>query len=219
MLNKEYYLTPYKVSSIDAPLKSDSQIFPRKNVVAVSSPKYEQAAGCGNRQIEEIVFEYDCLDTPQVSSVCGMWHIFALSSVLGQPVGSIYPPVNAYYRPAFDKVAIPRAFQVLSTRSIQEHGDECFFLILWTRTRPMLHEEFRWMPNHFVPCVRKCHSPGVPSKTHLQSITPPLAYAAAAARRHSVTPPVSLSCSTANVEAQCYQITSCASSSKTPTEE
>lgn len=94
-LHKEFYLTTDKVSV----LQTGEEEYPAgkqlgKNVIVACSQSYDQALKLASTNLAETVFELDCLETPRIGTYSGMWHIYALSSVLRTPLLSIYPTID-----------------------------------------------------------------------------------------------------------------------------
>ncbi|XP_060601076.1 vertnin-like [Ruditapes philippinarum] len=91
--------------------------------------------------IQEI-FRKEVLSLTQNKSFMGIWQMFALSSVLGAPIKSVYPNKgNPKVREDLNRLILPR-----SAAKFKQ------IYILWTNTRddiPAVH----WTPNHFVPLL------------------------------------------------------------------
>ena len=136
-LNEEYYLQPSIVS-----------FCAHKNILLATSANFNQAAEVSSMMDTlRLCFQLDCCDAAKSNTYSNMWHMHGLSSVLKQPIYSIYPQANVRYRPFYNKRIQPRA---------QADGSICQtipFLIMWTRVdvkwTPL---DVHWQPNHFVPC-------------------------------------------------------------------
>ena len=144
-LHQEYYLQPQIVSVLQDGDKSKLL----KNVVPATSGYYNKACDESVIDTPESInvacFQGDCIETTKKDSWSGMWHIYALASVLKRPIQSIYPEKNLRIRPAYHKLVMPREEQI-TVHSLSP------FSIMWTRVADM-PEHRLWSPNHFVPCV------------------------------------------------------------------
>ena len=163
VLHETYYFTDDKVSAL-APQDEVPRKPRGKNALAAVSSNFERGVA-GQRPDQSIVsavFELDCVDTPRLGTWCGMWHVHALASVIGQPIYSVYPNYNQYLRPAFHKLIFPREYS----------HDRCRrpFTIMWSRATEMLEHQSsvtQWSPNHFVPCFSQLLQSGLsPNKQH-----------------------------------------------------
>ena len=76
----------------------------------------------------------DCCDAAKSDTYSNMWHVHGLSSVLRQPIHSIYPQANLSYRPFYNKLIQPRE-QV--AQSIKQNVP---LLIMWTKA------DVKWTP-------------------------------------------------------------------------
>ena len=112
-----------------------------RNVLHATSANYQESADSDS--IAQICFMRDVRSTTKLDSWSNVWHVYALSSVLKQPIQSVYPECNVRTRPAFNRVVEPRGTV----------GSSCHtqFKIMWTR---LIAVPMRtWSPNHFVPCI------------------------------------------------------------------
>ena len=80
-LNEEYYLQPSIVSFCT-----------HKNILLATSGNFHQAAeaSCMTDSLR-LCFQLDCCDAAKSDTYSNMWHVHGLSSVLKQPIHSIYP--------------------------------------------------------------------------------------------------------------------------------
>lgn len=87
-------------------------------------------------------FEAGILDTIKPSRYSNMWHIFALSNVIGCSITSIYPCVHGSL--------IDRNYMNISIHPIKNRCSSTA-VIMWTNTQ---RTDLRgWFPNHFVPLM------------------------------------------------------------------
>lgn len=84
----------------------------------------------------------------EVMSICtprtfmGIWQLYALASVLGHPLFSVYPERgNPVVRQQLHRIIHPR----IQSSDVKLH-------IMWTATRDDMPDE-HWVPNHFVPLL------------------------------------------------------------------
>ena len=152
VLHKSFYLTPDKLNALDTEtcVSEVKHHKPHgKNAIVASSNNYEKGLQWDPSNVPETVFELDCIDTPRIGSFSGMWHIYALASVLKSEIQSVYPKLNAQIRSAYHRVAYPRE----STPKTTDHD----FVIMWTRVEDYSSKSSNnwWCPNHFVPCIPK----------------------------------------------------------------
>ena len=145
VLNEQYYLKEEIVSLELLDVEG------AKNVLPVTSENYPRAVELSKNvdtTTAKLVFRLDCIESTQLGTYANMWHIYALSSVLKQPIRSVYPQTNQRMRPAFHRVVKPRDGDL-------QHTPNRPITIMWTRTCPMTKDSSWWSPNHFVPCVAK----------------------------------------------------------------
>lgn len=89
-----------------------------------------------------------------------MWHIYALSCVLGLKLQSIYPEFNKTIRPVHNKIVDPR---VSKDVSCNRH-----LAVMWTRIGGKLPTKAEsWAPNHFVPCLHNSYFSSVQMAFHV----------------------------------------------------
>ena len=75
-----------------------------------------------------------------------MWHIYALASILGLKLQSIYPEFNKPIHPVYNRIVEPRIYK---ETSCSRH-----LAVMWTRMGGALPKgEDKWAPNYFVPCL------------------------------------------------------------------
>lgn len=87
-------------------------------------------------------YDVGALSTIESVSYSRMWHLYALSSVIGGPISSLYPTVVA--------LLIDRQYMnVTITPTVQQSTSEV--VILWAHTSNTNLKE--WSPNHFVPLL------------------------------------------------------------------
>ena len=96
-------------------------------------------------------FEEACVDCIMMNAMASIWVFYAASTVIKQPIVSIYPPVNT---------VMDRTFQILNT-TIFPHGmkndniDSSYIHILWCKADcPSPPEDF-WVPDSFVPLITR----------------------------------------------------------------
>ena len=87
-------------------------------------------------------YEVDALNTIKSGSYSSMWHLYALSNVIGCPISSLYPMVEA-------SLIDRKYMNVTITPTVQQSTSEV--VILWTHTNNTNLKG--WSPNHFVPLV------------------------------------------------------------------
>ena len=107
-----------------------------------TSPNFVRAGECpivGNIVMD--TFIYDVISATREGCWATMWHVYALASVLGTPIRSVYPERNTYVRPLYHKVVHPRQASVAQP-----------LIIMWTQTTYDSNPS-KWSPNHFVPCI------------------------------------------------------------------
>ena len=116
-LNEEYYLQRSIVSFCAS-----------KNVLLATSANFHQAAEAASMcDSLRLCYQLDCCDAAKSDTYSNMWHVHGLSSVLKQPIHSIYPEANLSHRPLYNKLINPRAQAGQSVRQ------SIPLLIMWTR--------------------------------------------------------------------------------------
>ena len=139
ILHPDYYLSSDKCSSIDY------EGVVMKNILPACSANYSNE-GRLQADIAFEVFALDCLDSVQSGKYANMWHIYALASVLKQPIVSVYPHANIRVRPAFNRTVYPRLLHENPLRQSDSN-----LVVMWTN---LLNTNCQnWSPNHFVPCI------------------------------------------------------------------
>lgn len=91
----------------------------------------------------ERIFEEETLSVIQRNVYMGIWQMFALSSVLGVEVISVYPELG-------DMVPRQLLNIVISPNLYKSHQSE--LMIMWSTTREDMSDK-NWIPNHFVPLL------------------------------------------------------------------
>ena len=87
-------------------------------------------------------FEAGIVDNIKPGTYSTMWHIFALSNILGFPIQTVYPDVRG-------SLVDRNYVNVRITPSHMQHPSVAY--VMWTHTRNVnLHG---WTPNHFVPLL------------------------------------------------------------------
>lgn len=80
------------------------------------------------------------------NSWCGMFHVMALSTILGRPVFSVYPNVESRTRVFLHRKLNPRVVE-------QSTHDTVY--IMWSRDSTLDSSAGAWFqPNHFIPIVK-----------------------------------------------------------------
>ncbi len=152
VLNASFYLTEDKVSFISsANYEDNTRRKTGKNILPALSANYENSRqhleASHESSISVSVFQLDCVDTAKLGTYANMWHIYALSSVLGQPITSVFPDNCPNIRPVLNRMVVPR--QPISPPC----GFDRQLVVMWTRAGPMDSSKSWWTANHFVPCV------------------------------------------------------------------
>lgn len=103
----------------------------------------------------EALYEKEVLDVVRDSAYMGIWQMFALASVLGCELHSIYPNKgNATVRKDLHRVLLPRVKRVSKPASI-----------MWTTTRNDMRNPEYFVPNHFVPMAQRWEPSDHPNNT------------------------------------------------------
>lgn len=79
--------------------------------------------------------------TAKVGTYCSLLHIFALSSVLGRPIRSVYPDASYKFYEAYNCTIQPRILK------------ESEVVIMWTHTAGWRDRNTPFKANHFVPLI------------------------------------------------------------------
>ncbi len=122
VLNESFYLTEDKVSFYLQPGRPGKVT--GKNAIPNMSANFEQAfQRLESTQHDFVyeVFQLDCHGTAKNGTFACMWHIYALASVIGQSIISVYPNKAVQARPALHKIAYPRCtipFPATNTSSV-----------------------------------------------------------------------------------------------------
>ena len=113
-----------------------------ENLPGSSFDLSSKTKGKPNAERQREGFEAGIVDTIKPGSYSTMWHIFALSNILGFPIQTVYPEVKGSL--------INRNYvNVLITPSQMQYPTVAY--IMWTHTSNVdLHG---WTPNHFVPLI------------------------------------------------------------------
>ena len=137
-LNKEFYLNNenHKMYEFDT--------FPYCSMITTYSQHFKPGMDTQRESIE-FVFEEDAMKTAKTGTYCGIWHLYALASIVGCRLYSIYPKLKSTVtiRPELNRIIFPR--KQMSKKKIA---------IFWTNTNGIKGESF-WSPNHFAPCFQK----------------------------------------------------------------
>jgi hypothetical protein len=97
-----------------------------------------------NQEVVKNAYDQITMESIKGGNYMGMWELFALSSVLGCPLTSIYPMVNSMTtRKVLNRMVHPREQRSLDVAAI-----------LWTHTSKTPATTAIWSPNHFVPLLR-----------------------------------------------------------------
>lgn len=84
----------------------------------------------------------------KVGEWSGMFHVMALSTVIGRAIFSVYPNATSAVRDVLHGMVMPRTLQ------LQE--EESPFFILWSRCGNLDSQPGSWFePNHFVPLLHE----------------------------------------------------------------
>ena len=93
------------------------------------------------------IFEMEVRDILRPSTYMGMWQVLALSSVLRNPIYSIYPEYGGYnVRQQLHQVCTPRM-------TSEDINAPYIPGIMWTHTQGKNCPALTWRPNHFVVCL------------------------------------------------------------------
>lgn len=96
----------------------------------------------GTRLVPRTIFKKEVMDACKDKAFMGIWHIFALSSVLQCQLFSMYPQLGSeLYITTLNRLIIPRL-----------DGGSGIGNIMWSSTRQDM-TAINWIPNHFVPVV------------------------------------------------------------------
>ena len=155
--HQDRYLQPEVIALLDA----SGYLSP--NALPAMSASYDKATQESyNTDIALTCYESDCIATTRMDTYSNLWHIHALSSVVGSAIRSVYPEHNYRIRPMFNKIIYPR---------VQNPRNSCI-TIMWTRTsRPRIQS---WSPNHFVLCIPnqpQLTAPNVNTTSHQPATT------------------------------------------------
>ena len=148
-----------------------------ENLLGSSFDLSSKTRGKPNAERQREGFEAGIVDTIRPGSYSSMWHIFALSNILGFPIQTVYPEVKGSL--------INRNYvNVLITPSQMQHPTVAY--IMWTHTSNVdLHG---WTPNHFVPLI-----PIPPFLTvgaaQVKPSAPPLTSVPKASKKRAQSPP------------------------------
>lgn len=137
-LNKDFYLNDvnHKIYDFDT--------FPYCSTITTYSANFKPGMNSDPESIEK-VYELDAIKTAKRGNYCGIWHLYALASVVGCKLYSIYPKLKSTVsiRPELNRIIFPR--KQLSKRKLA---------VFWTNTNGINGENY-WSPNHFAPCLHK----------------------------------------------------------------
>lgn len=98
-----------------------------------------------------------CVECGRNGAYSSVWTIVALTSVIGRPIHSVYPPCNG--------TDGSNGFIVRSLNTTFLPDTNCKFepiYIMWTSTTPKPRKGL-WSPNHFVPLLALTDCPGIAS--------------------------------------------------------
>ena len=110
---------------------------------AMFSEEYIPGVCLDNTTIKT-VYENEVLKITEAKTYMGIWQVFALSSVLGSPLMSIYPQLgNPNVRNVLCRTVQPRERNEAIPAKVS---------IMWTTTRGDMTIG-HWVPNHFVPVI------------------------------------------------------------------
>ena len=135
-MNKEKYLNDGYLKELTG---LDDYV---QNLLGSSFDLSSKTKGKPDAERQREGFEAGIIETIKPGSYSSMWHIFALSNILGFPIQTVYPEVEGSL--------INRNYvNVLITPSQIQHPTVAY--IMWTHTSNVhLHG---WTPNHFVPLI------------------------------------------------------------------
>ncbi|CAC5424014.1 unnamed protein product [Mytilus coruscus] len=137
-LNKDFYLNDvnHKIYDFDT--------FPYCSTITTYSANFKPGMNSDTESIEK-VYELDAIKTAKRGNYCGIWHLYALASVVGCRLYSIYPKLKSTVsiRPELNRIIFPR--KQVSKRKLA---------VFWTNTNGIKGENY-WSPNHFAPCLPK----------------------------------------------------------------
>ena len=90
------------------------------------------------------IYKQEVMDITSRGSFMGIWQLFALASVLGRTVRSVYPQLgNPNVRGDLNRTLLPR---------VEEAGVNAV-RVMWTSTRTDDMNPMYFVPNHFVPLL------------------------------------------------------------------
>ena len=98
-----------------------------------------------------------CVDCGRNGAFSSVWTIVALSTVIGRPIHSVYPPCNGTEGSnGFIYRSLNATFPNDGSSKVQP------IYIMWTST--VHHHKGLWSPNHFVPLIALTDVPGIPTE-------------------------------------------------------
>ena len=154
--HQDRYLLPEVIALLDA----SGYLSP--NALPAMSASYDKATQESyNTDVALTCYKIDCIAT-RMDTYSNLWHIHALSSVVGSAIRSVYPEHNYRIRPMFNKIIYPR---------VQNPRNSCI-TIMWTRTSCPRTQS--WSPNHFVLCIPnqpQLTAPNVNTTSHQPATT------------------------------------------------
>ena len=140
ILNQEKYLDPEYLRLGENMTDHAAARLP--NHYTMYSAQYEHISRISTAGVIK-TYQNEVMEMTKPSSYMGIWQIFALSSVLGASIISVYPDKgNAAVRQHLNRTILPR-----------KKTNNDVFHVMWTSTR---YDEMRsehFVPNHFVPLL------------------------------------------------------------------
>ena len=88
--HQQYYLQPSVIALLDA-----GGYVTSKNAIPATSASFERAVN--EYPLQEVAlscFMLDCIESTKSDTYSNMWHVHALSSVIGSAIRSVYPEHN-----------------------------------------------------------------------------------------------------------------------------
>ena len=141
ILNQEKYMLS-RISIYLGENMTDHAAARLPNHYTMYSAQYEHISRISTAEVIK-TYQNEVMDMTKPSSYMGIWQIFALSSVLGASIISVYPDKgNAAVRQHLNRPILPH-----------EKTLNDLFHVMWTSTR---YDEMRsehFVPNHFVPLL------------------------------------------------------------------
>ncbi|KAK7109352.1 uncharacterized protein [Littorina saxatilis] len=133
-INKDFYLNPRLSAKVDNLPKFCAQYSEFYSNQVLSSTAIER------------IFEEEVLHIAKPSTYMGVWQMYAMTSVLGVPIYSVYPKYGGFtVREQVHQLILPRTCAGPHPASPPA--------VLWTHTNGKKLPAVYWSPNHFVLCL------------------------------------------------------------------